>query len=37
MVKRVDMDGSGSIFPVYIGGSEGDGWKSRYVWKWKYI
>jgi len=25
MVKRVDMDGSGSIFPVYIGGSEGDG------------
>ena len=36
MVERVDMDGSGSVYSSCIGGSEGDGWKSRYGWKWEY-
>ena len=37
MVQRVDMDGSWSIYSICIGGSEGDGWKSGYGWKWEYI
>ena len=37
MAKRVDMDGSGRIVPIYIVGSEGDGSESRNVWKWEYI